>query len=157
MQDAGVSWNVCPVNYSRSFQWIHGLLEILIAQRCSGDLPESREKPYVIWMGVQFGVRAADHNATGFPRSWKILEKIAVMEKSWNMKISQKVMESSWMSWKSHGIACSHGCGSFLVCDCRACCETVLTISEILWEWVSWKEANQSWNSVFWFLWEPWC
>ena len=35
---------------------------------------------------------------TGFPRSWKILEKLAVMEKSWNMKISQKVMESSWMS-----------------------------------------------------------
>ena len=46
------------------------------------------------------------------------------MEKSWNMIISQKVMESSWMLWKSHGIACYHGYGSFLVCDCRACCET---------------------------------
>ena len=27
-------------------------------------------------------------------------------------------------SWKSHGIACSHGDGSLLVCDCRASCET---------------------------------
>ena len=69
------------------------------------------------------------------------------MEKSWNVKISQKVMESSWMSWKSHGIACSHGYGSFLVCDCRACCETVITVSKIMQEWESWKEANQSWKS----------
>ena len=33
---------------------------------------------------------------SGFPWSWGgggILEKIAVMEKSWNRKISQKVME----------------------------------------------------------------
>ena len=58
-------------------------------------------------------------------------------------------------------LTCSHGYGSFLVCDCRACCETVITISEIMWDWESWKEANlpvmeKSWNSVFKFLWEPW-
>ena len=47
----------------------------------------------------------------GHGKSWK---KSAVMEKSWNMKISQKVMEKLW----------SHGCGSFLVCDCHACGET---------------------------------
>ena len=62
----------------------------------------------------------------GHGKSWKKLLSWKVMEKSWNMKISQKVMESSWMSWKSHGIACSHGYGSFLVCDCCACCETVI-------------------------------
>ena len=83
----------------------------------------------------------------GHGKSWKKLLSWKVMEKSWNMKISQKLMESSWMSWKSHGIACSHGYGSFLVCDCHACCETVITISEIMQEWESWKEANQSWKS----------
>ena len=42
----------------------------------------------------------------GFPRSWKILEKIAVMESHGKvlkyMKLSQKVMEKSWnclFSW----------------------------------------------------------
>ena len=30
------------------------------------------------------------------------------------------------MSWKCHGIAWSHGYGSFVVCDCHACCETIM-------------------------------
>ena len=54
---------------------------------------------------------------SGFPRSWKILEKIAVVESH------GKVLEYENFP-KSHGIASSHACGSFLVCDCHACCET---------------------------------
>ena len=55
----------------------------------------------------------------GHGKSWKKLLSWKVMEKSWNMKISQKVMEKSWN--------CLFSChGSFLVCDCRACCETQL-------------------------------
>ena len=53
----------------------------------------------------------------GHGKSWKEVLSWKVMEKSWNIKISQKVMEKSWNS-------CSHGYGSFLVCDYRACCET---------------------------------
>ena len=55
--------------------------------------------------------------SSGFPWSWKILEKKAVMESD------GKVLEYENFP-KSHGIACSHGYGSFLVFDCHACCET---------------------------------
>ena len=70
--------------------------------------------------------------------------------KTWKKLLSWKSL-GMWKfpkkSWKSHGIACSHGYSSFLVCDCRACRETIITISETTWEWESWKEANQSWKS----------
>ena len=98
---------------------------------------------------------------SGFPQSWKVLENTAVMESHGKVleyeKFPKKSWKVSWMSWKSHGIACSHGCGSFLVCDCHAHCETVITISEIMRERESWKEANRSWNSVFKFCGNPDC
>ena len=81
---------------------------------------------------------------TGFPRSWKIQEKLAVMEsheKSWNMKISQKVMEKSWSCLFSWLWQLSSLWLSCMLWD------TIKTISETMWEWESWKEANQSWKS----------
>ena len=40
-------------------------------------------------------IRQGSH---GHGKSWKILLSWKVRGKFWNMKISQKVMESSWMS-----------------------------------------------------------
>ena len=57
----------------------------------------------IFFVETQPRVQILQHSdISGFPRSWKILEKIAVMEKSWNMKLSQKGMEKSWnclFSW----------------------------------------------------------
>ena len=87
------------------------------------------------------------------------------MERSWNMKISQKVMEKSWNCFFSWLWQLSSSWLSCMLWD------TIITISETMWEWESWKKANQSWkksmeksksvmekswNSVFQFLWEPW-
>ena len=66
----------------------------------------------------------------------------------WNMKISRKSWNClfSWLClWQL----------SSLWLSCMLW-DTIITISETMWEWESWKEANQSWNSVFKFLWEPW-
>ena len=74
-------------------------------------------------------------------KSWKKLLSWKVMEKSWNMKISQKVMEKSWdclFSWLWQL--------SSLWLSCMLW-DTIITISETMWEWESWKEANQSWKS----------
>ena len=91
--------------------------------------------------------------------------------KSWKKLLSWKslgiwkfpknyIMESGWMSWKSHGITCSHGYGSFLVCDCRA--YVVRHNHNHIWNYVrmgvmerSKSVMEKSWNSVFRFLWEP--
>ena len=94
--------------------------------------------------------------STGFPRSWKILEKIGVMEshgKVLEYENFPKVMEKSWncfFSW-----LWQHS-SSWLSCMLW---DTIITISETMWEWESWKKSKsvmeKSWNSVFWFLWEP--
>ena len=101
--------------------------------------------------------------SAGFPRPHghgKSSQKLLSWKSpSWNMKISEKVMESSWMSWKSHGIACSHGYGSFLVYDCV---HVVRHNHNHIWNHVrmgvmerSKSVMENSWNSVFKFLWEP--
>ena len=107
------------------------------------------------------------HDTAGpvkMPSSVKKERKTSPMVKLIQFKVRQgshghgKVLECENFpkSWKSHGIACFHGHSSFLVCDCCACCETQSQpISETMWQWESWKQANQSWNSVFRFLWEP--
>ena len=74
-------------------------------------------------------------------KSWKKLLSWKVMEKSWNMKISQKIMEKSWnclFSWLWQL--------SSLWLSCMLW-DAIITISETMWEWESWKEVNQSWKS----------
>ena len=65
-------------------------------------------------------------------KSWK---------KSWNMKISQKVMEKSWNCFFSWLWQLSSLWLSCMLWD------AIINISETLWEWESWKKANQSWKS----------
>ena len=65
-------------------------------------------------------------------KSWKSLGRY---------EISQKVMEKSWnclFSWLWQL--------SSLWLSCMLW-DTIITISETMWEWESWKEANQSWKS----------
>ena len=50
-------------------------------------------------------------------------------------------------SWKSPETASSHGCGSFRLWLSCMLWDTIITISETMWEWESWKKANQSWKS----------
>ena len=69
-----------------------------------------------------------------------------VMENPGKNRCHGKVLEYENFP-KSHGIASPHCCGSFLVFDCHACCETIITISETMCEWESWKKANQSWKT----------
>ena len=63
----------------------------------------------------------------GHGKSWKIMEKI-VMEKSWHCFFS-------WL-WQL----------SSLWLSCMLW-DTIITISETMWEWESWKKANQSWKT----------
>ena len=67
--------------------------------------------------------------------SWKVIEK------SWNMKTSQKVMEKSWNCFFSWLWQLSSLWLSCMLWDIN------ITISETMWEWESWKKANQSWKS----------
>ena len=69
-------------------------------------------------------------NSTVSMAFWHINRVPTVMEspgknwchgKSWKSLGMWKFLKKSW---NSHGIACSHGYSSFLVCDCRACRET---------------------------------
>ena len=69
----------------------------------------------------------------GHEKSWKTV----VMEKSWNMKISQKVHQS----WKSHENSFFSWLWqlSSLWLSCMLW-DTIITISETMWEWESWKK-----------------
>ena len=101
--------------------------------------------------GVGVYIEQGSH---GHGKSWKKLLSWKVMEKSWNVKISQKVMEKSWNCFFSWLWQLSTLWLSCMLWD------TIITISETMWEWDSWKKnksvMEKSWNPVFRFLWEPW-
>ena len=82
-----------------------------------------------------------EQGSHGHGKSWKKLLSWKFMEKSWNMKISQKVMEKSWNCFFSWLWQLSSLWLSCMLWD------TIITISETMWEWESWKKANQSWKS----------
>ena len=121
------------------------------------------ERDYTTLQSINLHNKQGSHS---HGKSWKKLLSWKVMEKAWNMKISQNFMEKSWnclFSWLWQL--------SSLWLSCMLW-DTIITISETVWEWESWKEANQSWKShgilfsdfcgnpdklklLFWILWTP--
>ena len=94
---------------------------------CTGQVHTNTQEyprlPHVIWSSTTVVQCSMEwkHCTIRVPTVMENPGKNCCHGKSWK---SLGMWKFPKKSWKSHGIACSHGYSSFLVCDCHACRET---------------------------------